>query len=223
MFKKMNTKLDEIKYIFNRKLKGPTPLEMESMRWVNDKGDELLRLNYDLDESSLVWDLGGYRGDFAAEIFCKYCSRVKVFEPIPEFDAFIKNRFLKNKYIENFQYGLGYRNEVLHFGVTGDKTSSFIQENTIQAPIRDVVEYFNECNSPTVDLIKINIEGGEYELLEKMIEAQIIKNFKNLQIQFHNFVPDAENRYNKLTEALSRTHTRTWCYKFIWENWEIKR
>ena len=36
-----------------------------------------------------------------------------------------------------------------------------------------------------VDLIKINIEGGEYELLEAILDNNLAKAFDNLQIQFH--------------------------------------
>lgn len=36
-----------------------------------------------------------------------------------------------------------------------------------------------------IGLMKINIEGGEYELLERMIELGIINKVKDIQIQFH--------------------------------------
>ena len=39
-----------------------------------------------------------------------------------------------------------------------------------------------------IDLLKINIEGGEYEVLENLIENDLIKNIDNIQIQFHDFV-----------------------------------
>jgi hypothetical protein len=38
----------------------------EVTRWFKDKGDETLRLEYpELNKDSLVFDLGGYHGDFS--------------------------------------------------------------------------------------------------------------------------------------------------------------
>ena len=36
--------------------------------WFKDDGDNTLRINYNLDETSLVVDLGGYEGTFSQKI-----------------------------------------------------------------------------------------------------------------------------------------------------------
>ena len=79
-----------------------------------------------------------------------------------------------------------------------------------------------EKNISKVDLIKINVEGGEYSLLERMIDKQIIENFKNIQVQFHKFFPNSAQRRNAIRNALSKTHFITYDYPFIWENWQRK-
>ena len=35
-------------------------------------------------------------------------------------------------------------------------------------------------------LMKINIEGGEFELLERLLETRLISRIENIQVQFHN-------------------------------------
>lgn len=50
---------------------------------------------------------------------------------------------------------------------------------------------------------------------------EIIKNIKNLQIQFHNFVDSAEEKREAIRKQLSLTHKLTYDYYFIWENWEL--
>ncbi|ARS38473.1 hypothetical protein CA265_01750 [Sphingobacteriaceae bacterium GW460-11-11-14-LB5] len=47
-------------------------------------------------------------------------------------------------------------------------------------------------------------------------------NIINLQIQFHDFVPDAGNKMYELRTLLSKTHHPTYLCDFIWENWLIK-
>jgi hypothetical protein len=38
-----------------------SPQEKRVLPWIKDKGDKTFRLNYDLDENSLVFDLGGFQ------------------------------------------------------------------------------------------------------------------------------------------------------------------
>ena len=68
--------------------------------------------------------------------------------------------------------------------------------------------------------MKINIEGGEYPLLESISDAGMLNSVDNFQIQFHDFVDDAVARRAAVLESLSQTHECTWCYEFVWENWK---
>lgn len=74
-----------------------------------------------------------------------------------------------------------------------------------------------------VDLLKLNIEGGEYDLLEYLIETDMIKKFKNIQVQFHRSVNAFEARANRIQQALRGTHKLTYQYPFVWENWSLKQ
>ena len=46
-----------------------SPQEKRVLPWIKDKGDKTFRLNYDLHEDSLVFDLCGYEGQWASDIF----------------------------------------------------------------------------------------------------------------------------------------------------------
>ena len=48
-------------------------------KWKDDNGDKTLRLDYPLNEHSIVVDAGGYLGDFAADICCKYNPYIYIF------------------------------------------------------------------------------------------------------------------------------------------------
>jgi hypothetical protein len=67
--------------------------------------------------------------------------------------------------------------------------------------------------------MKINIEGGEYELLPRMIESGIIDKIKLLQIQFHEISEDSLSQMNKIREKLKSTHNQVFAYPFVWECW----
>ena len=47
--------------------------KLRAAQWFKDNGDKTHRLNYNLNEKSIVFDLGGYEGQWASDIFSKYC------------------------------------------------------------------------------------------------------------------------------------------------------
>ena len=72
-------------------LKDPFLLAVKA--WKRDRGDSTLRMDYPLGPGSLVLDVGGYQGDFAADVVSRYGAKVLVFEPMPGFAASSKERF----------------------------------------------------------------------------------------------------------------------------------
>ncbi len=88
--------------------------------------------------------------------------------------------------------------------------------------LKKASKFFEENKISSVDLMKINIEGGEYDLLEHLMSTNLVKAIKNLQIQFHDFFPDSRERMKKIQEALEHTHKLTYQYEFVWENWELR-
>ncbi len=186
-------------------------------------GDKTLRQEYDLNENLVVFDVGGYEGQWASDIFARYACLVHVFEPVPAFANAIIKRFKSNPKIIVHQAGLAGTTEKKMIDVSGD-ASSLIKNSghLIEIDLLDVAEFWRVNNIGTVDLMKINIEGAEYELLERMIKAGLIGKVKNIQVQFHDFFPGAEARMEQIKTELEKTHRPTYQFKFVWENWTLK-
>jgi hypothetical protein len=70
--------------------------------------------------------------------------------------------------------------------------------------------------------MKINIEGAEFPLLERMIECNLLRKVDCFLIQFHEWHPGAYKRRRKIRKALSESHRLVWDYHFIWEKWVLK-
>lgn len=190
--------------------------------WVAAKGDKTLRLNYDLDKTSIVFDLGGYEGQWASDIFSKYLSRVYVFEPYKEYAGRIRDRFKGNSNIEVFDFGLGKSDQKMMLFSSDDGSSVFKKtDNSFEIEIKKASEFINKIGVEGIDLMKINIEGGEYDLLEELLSQGSVLKIKNIQVQFHDFVPDSLNRMTNIQNQLSKTHRLTYQYQFVWENWQI--
>ncbi len=190
--------------------------------WTNVKGDKSYRLNYDLNKDSIVFDIGGYEGQWTSDIFSKYSCRIYIFEPVLEFIDNIKKRFEKNKKILTFKFGLGNKSKMAKISLSKD-SSSLYGTGTIHQNVKIVraVDFLKEKDITKIDLMKINIEGGEYDLLEDFIQSGEIKKIGNIQVQFHNFIPGAKTRMKKIQKDLRKTHVLTYQYPFIWENWQI--
>ena len=82
-----------------------------------------------------------------------------------------------------------------------------------------VVEVLDELGAPQIDLMKVNIEGGEYDLLPALIDAGIMPRIGILQVQFHLFSADDIPRRDAIRAHLAQTHDCDWSYDFVWEQW----
>lgn len=198
-----------------------SPEEKRIAPWVNAHGDKTFRLDYNLNESSFVLDLGGYEGQWASDIFARYLCTIHVFEPVPIFAEKIAKRFAGNSKINVHYFGLGRETCNVNLHLAADGSSVFTNKNaeSIIIQIIKVDDFLRENEFPFIDLIKINIEGGEYELLEHLLETGYVENIRNIQVQFHDCVQDANVRMQMIQRKLEKTHHITYQYPFVWENW----
>jgi FkbM family methyltransferase len=196
-------------------------------RWVRDKGDATLRLNYPLGPDSIVFDVGGFSGDWAAQIVQRYDAHVHIFEPVAEFATLIAERFAENRKVHVHRFGLSERDETPVMGVAGMGSSVFHTDGTRQkGAMRDISSFISEEGITRIDLVKINIEGGEYLLLPRMIETDVVKMCEHLQIQFHEWFNPSGGPHRArslIHERLRVTHELSYDYPFVWEGWKRTR
>jgi FkbM family methyltransferase len=185
-----------------------------------DGGDTRFRFDYDMARDSLVFDLGGYEGQWASDLYARQRCRIEVFEPVAKFAAAIAERFRKNPDIRVHAFALGASTRAETLSVHGASSSAYKSKSaTEEVRFVDVAQWFEEQRIHDVRLMKINIEGGEYELLERMLERGLAARVADLQIQFHNFSKDAADRMAAIQRGLAATHRPTYQYRFVWENW----
>lgn len=200
----------------------PTLQSLRVQPWFKDNGDSTLRIDYDLNEHSVVFDLGGYMGNWSMDIFCKYSPNIYIFEPHIQFSRIIRKRFSHNPKVKIFDFGLSDNNRQENLFVSADASSLYKTEgDLVTIQLKNIEQFLAEYEIKQIDLIKINIEGGEFELLEYLLKIKKIQVFKNIQVQFHDFVPNAIERMKLIQNELSKTHHLTYSYEFVWENWQL--
>jgi FkbM family methyltransferase len=197
-------------------------------RWFAARGDSTLRLNYPLTPDSIVLDIGGFRGDFASQISNKYKSTIHIFEPIKSQAAGIAARFKDNDKVFVHPIGVGGKSEDITIYIPEGKDeatmhpgdSKIASEENIK--VVDVAEVFKNIDADHIDLMKLNIEGAEFDLLDRLIAKKLHKKVTDIQIQFHKIDNTSEERRDNIREKLSETHECTYNFTFVWENWKLK-
>jgi len=91
--------MDKIRELKNLIINGlvnkilPSKQHKRVLKWRNIDVDNTLLYNFELDDESIVFDVGGYKGEWSEKIFCKYNCRIYIFEPIKKFSNNISNLF----------------------------------------------------------------------------------------------------------------------------------
>lgn len=179
---------------------------------------------FPLDEKSVVFDLGGYYGNYSLTIASCYDSNIYLFEPSKKFYNHCIKRFASNTKIACFNYGLSNQNQMLELSDHDDGSSTLLdaENQSERVQIRKLSQVIPELGVRHIDLIKINIEGGEYHVLQDLIDSGFIEKTERILVQFHDFYPNSEEERDALRVQLGSTHRELWCEYFLWEAWEKK-
>lgn len=174
------------------------------------------RYDYPLTPDDLVIDVGGYNGDFAVEINRRYGCCVDVFEPSFPFSERIEKRVRENHRIRVFQQAIGNTDGPLEIHIKGDMTGAYADGPSEQCSMIDAIAL------PNSSLLKLNCEGYEYNILERLLESECAENHRAIQVQFHKVVPDYARRYIAIRDGLLRTHRLTYDAPFCWQSFELR-
>lgn len=189
-------------------------------------GNELL---YDLPISpeGIVIDAGGFLGDWTKNVISMYGCRSEIFEPIPQYASQLDKFFRRNPRVNVHAVGLGGAPRSATFSFQDDATTEFFSsgsgtDTNTQVQIVDVSEYLDGLAEAVIDCLKLNIEGAEYEVLERIISQGHVHRFKSVLVQFHRQPEGYERRLHAITENLKTTHDRVWHFPMVWEKWIAK-
>ena len=188
---------------------------------------EAMRYDYPLTADSLVIDAGGYEGNWAAEIHRRYGCHIMIFEPVRRFFEAIGKRFtMGDKRVHLIHGGFGGRDygcgKEAEFHIQNDSTGVFAGSPEVEKVKLYSAAYCIHGLPQDVDLLKLNIEGMEFDVLETLLDSDLVKRIKNIQVQFHPIVPDHVARYQKIRERMEATHELTYWAPWCWENWRLK-
>lgn len=153
-------------------------------------------------------DLGAYTGDTVDKFLRSHprITEVWAFEPYPytkEWDDI--KRAYPNVEITLINKAAWIKDEELDFSVHANPHSHTIVSDcvnykdggTVKVAAIDFVTWFTELyklSYTTLDyvIVKIDVEGAEYAILERLIETGIISAINELYVEFHDWIMPAE-------------------------------
>lgn len=181
------------------------------------------RYVYNLNSGSIVMDCGAHTGTFCEGIARKYPCRIFAFEPVKKWAELVATKMESAKNVTVFPFGIASSSRTERFSVLGDSSSIFNKsDEVVDAEFVDWKKFIKDHNLTLVDLLKLNVEGMEYEILEDILSHNAASMFTNIQVQFHMNVPDFEARHDRIKEQLLLTHRMTMDFPYCWENFELK-
>ncbi len=195
--------------------------EEEYARYKREDPTEEHRVNYPLNTDSLVVDVGGLTGDWATRIYCRHSCNIDIYEPHPVLVSKARINFKGNNKVKIYGFGLGGENGILI--LYGDSFNASIFKNNTggetEVEIIKTSDVFKQYNH--IDLLKINVEGAEYEIMNDLLANYDMRKIDNLQIQFHGNVDGYSEKRKNIRNGLMKTHHMTWNYDYIFENWAL--
>ncbi|MCR8826877.1 FkbM family methyltransferase [Pseudosulfitobacter koreensis] len=174
-------------------------------------------------QGDVVLDIGGYLGDWSADMTKRYGVVSHVFEPNPGFAAAMGERFGDYTDVHVHAYAVGSEDGALELSDQANASSALVNEGpTVKGMVRALGAVSADLALGDVAVIKMNIEGGEYDLLPAMIDSGFMQRVDRLVVQFHKYSSEDVARRDAIREGLSHTHVCEWAYPFVWEQWARK-
>lgn len=181
------------------------------------------KYDLDLEAGGIVLDIGAYKGQFTEKILAKNNDLVFwLYEPISEYFQICERLFANNSAVTIYETAVsedGRDFEMQVDGLRSRKTADNTADS-IRIASTDIQNIFDSAKE--FELLKMNIEGMEFECLEKLISTNSLVKAKYLLIQFHNFEGDSPLRLAKISETLKKDYENIWKYDWIWELWKRK-
>lgn len=166
-------------------------------------------------QAKVVFDIGGHIG-----LFSKYClslnpwCSIHYFEPIHQLYNQAKQQ-LKNQNIILNNIGIAAK--------TGQQTIYYNAQKTMQSSkynqtflnpkwedllveMKNLEEYCVQQNISHIDLLKLDIEGMEYEVFESLSD-EFLQKIQALLLEFHCFDDIMKQKLSLLKERLSKVYT----------------
>ena len=180
---------------------------------------EAAKYDWPVARGDLVVDVGAYEGNWTREMVKRYECQVWAFEPV----FFDRAKADQSPLVTVFPAALGHEPDVQKWCVKGDMTGKYLGEgnHTQSVTVLPVSVLYAWSR---IKVLKLNCEGGEYDILNQLICDDKIKLFDHFLIQWHHVVGAKafEPMHDLIRSHMAKTHALLFDAPWCWEGWGRK-
>lgn len=168
-----------------------------------------------LNENSIIYSIGiGEDISFDLDVISKFNCKVFAFDPTPKSISWVKNNVLD--YDKSFifhKYGISAKSGFFDFYLPKNPnhvSGSIIQNsnvdisNSIKLEFRTISQVIEELEHNKIDLLKIDIEGEEYEFLKSILIENI--DINQIVVEFHpNLIKNGKTKTKNMIKTLNKS------------------
>ncbi|TRX51650.1 FkbM family methyltransferase [Fulvivirga sp. M361] len=181
-------------------------------KWYGNKYGGFFVIPDLIHSNSIIYSFGiGKDISFDSEIIEKHGCEVFGFDPTPKSIKWCQEQVLpKNFHLH--EYGIASETGLASFYLPQNKnhiSGSIVYNNNvspndfISVDMKAFKDIATELNHDKVDLVKIDIEGAEYDVLDNILQSSIVIN--QLVIEFHErFFKDGKDKTIKSINTLNK-------------------
>jgi len=166
--------------------------------------------NLPITSDDIVFEVGGYEGAWAQYIAETYDPWQYVFEPAPRAYGVAKRRLGKFPKVHLYNFGLGCQDAILPLGDSERDGAGFYTREPpiVKAKVVDTKRFIQDQGIENIEVMRVNIEGGEYEFMPYLIGTGLIRLVRHLFMQWHYIatIPDASPTRIAIDRLLGYTH-----------------
>ncbi len=143
-----------------------------------------------LGEASIVFDFGGNRGAFCHAIIEKFGCRVFAAEPVPS----LQRAIAPHPKLDVLPVAIAGANGTLRINVYDERCATMFgdiaageRSDTVEVEAVSLPEFQERTGAQHIDLLKVDIEGAEFDLFENT-PAAVLSDIDQITVEFHDFL-----------------------------------
>ncbi len=188
----MNSKFTKLYFIIRGKYKHIKRTTNVSKKWYGNRGGGFYVAHKLLDSKSIVYSFGvGEDISFDRTIVENYGCQVFAFYPTPKSINWCRNQVLPSNF-NLYEFGIAACNGVMKFHLPRNKehvSGSLVthkavsNDEVVEVQMKSFTNIVSELGHSKIDLLKMDIEGSEYDVIEGILDSGI--EIKQIAIEFH--------------------------------------
>lgn len=164
-----------------------------------------------LNTNSIVYSFGlGTDISFDLGLINKYGCMVYGFDPTPKSIEWVKSHKLPPNFVLK-EYGIDVLSGIKSFNLPINDTfvsgsllnhDEVTKTRSVEVLMKSFEDIINDSNHRNIDLIKMDIEGSEFEVVEFILNSGVV--IKQFAIEIHErFFQDGKDRVRKLLDMMN--------------------